>query len=109
MGADENLLARHGVPKALERAWEHADQQADELDSIYAHIRAVAENCKTTDVAAIRHQLVGLLPECQGLDPERERLMRERGMGHLVEQRQADVRAAWASYGYPPTGEDNDG
>ena len=82
------------------------DELAAELDSTYAHMRAVIENCKHTPVEAIRHQLVGLLPEVQGFEPEVEREMREKGMGHLVDRQNWLVQGNWSEYGYgePPEG-----
>lgn len=72
-----------------------------ELDSVYAHLRAVIENCKTADVAAIRHQLVGLLPEVQPCDPDLAERLRANGMGHLVERASHFAQDAWAGWGYP--------
>lgn len=86
--------------KRLDEAWKESDRMATEIDSTYAHLRAVIENCKTTDAAAIRHQLVGLLPETREMEPERKAELRAADMGHLVERHEAQVRENWAGYGY---------
>lgn len=88
-----------GARKALDSAWGESDRMAQELDSTYAHLRSVIENFKQTDVAAIRHQLVGLLPEVQG--PSDEMRQRMPDLAKLTEQR---AQEAWASYGYPEGG-----
>jgi hypothetical protein len=80
---------------------ERTTQLCSELDSTYAHLRAVIENCKHTDVAAIRHQLVGLLPEVQDLEPEVANRMRAKGMGHLADRHADLVRSNWSDFGYP--------
>lgn len=92
--------------KRLDEAWDESDRLANELDSTYAHLRAVIENCKHTDSAAIRHQLVGLLPEVQTFDPDVAARMRENGLGHLVERGEWLARGNWSDYGYgePPEG-----
>jgi len=89
-----------GARKALDRAWDEGTRLADELDSTYRHLRAVIENCKHSPVDAIRHQLVGLLPEVQTFDPEVAARMREKGMGHLVDLQEERAQEAWAEYGY---------
>lgn len=90
----------------LRQAQEDHDRTLGELDSTYRHMRAVVENCKHSPVDAIRHQLVGLLPEVQGFEPEVVREMREKGMGHLVERQEWLVQGNWSDYGYgdPPEG-----
>jgi hypothetical protein len=93
-------LSREQVEKHHDRATDEGTRLCDELDSIYAHIRAVAENCKHSDVQAIRHQLVGLLPEVREIEPERAERMRESGLGNLVDLQTERVREAWASFGY---------
>lgn len=89
-----------GARKALDRAWDESGRLADELDSTYAHLRAVIDNCKQTDATAIRHQLVGLLPEVRDMEPDQKDRMRSKGMGHLVERHERTIRANWAEYGY---------
>jgi hypothetical protein len=90
----------------LSRAQDDHDKTLAELDSTYRHLRAVIENCKHSPVEAIRHQLVGLLPEVQGFEPEVEREMREKGLGDLVERQRWMVQGNWSDYGYgePPQG-----
>lgn len=97
----------HGRPyehryarKRLDEAWKESDRLSAECDSTYAHLRAVIENCKHMPVEAIRHQLVGLLPEVQTFDPDVAARMREQGLGHLVERQEQAARAAWDEYGY---------
>jgi uncharacterized Zn finger protein (UPF0148 family) len=86
-----------GARKALDKAWDESARLADEIDSVYAHLRAVVENCRQTgDVEAIRHQLVGLLPEVQ---PASEGL-RER-FPEVADLRDRQAREAWVRYGYP--------
>lgn len=81
----------------------------DELDTTYAHLRAVVENCKRqNDPEAIRHQLVGLLPECRELDPERAQALRDTGHGDLVDLHNAKVAESWAEYGYGAAGQDGE-
>lgn len=84
-----------GPRKALDLAWDESDKLANELDSTYAHLRAVISLCEGADVAAIRHRLVGLLPEVQPPSSE----LRER-LPDLAARRDATVREAWAEYGY---------
>lgn len=84
-----------GARKGLDRAWTQTDRMADELDSIYAHLRAVIENCKHSPVETIRHQLVGLLPEVQPLAQE----LRDKFPDLAARQDEA-VREAWKGYGY---------
>jgi len=103
----ERFGGREYVPryarKALDAAWGESDRLADELDSTYAHMRAVIENCKRTDSAAIRHQLVGLLPEVRPMSPEATEKARAEGgqWAALVERHEARVRENWAKLGYP--------
>ena len=85
--------------------FDNEKRNSDEIDSTYAHLRAVIENCKTMDAAAIRHQLVGLLPETRFPDPELQTRLREKGMGHLADRGEQAAREGWAQYGYPETGE----
>ncbi|HMF60922.1 MAG TPA: hypothetical protein VK595_11150 [Vicinamibacterales bacterium] len=80
--------------KALDRAWDESDRMASEIDSTYAHLRAVIENAKTMPAEAIRHQLVGLLPEVQSASDE----LREK-FPALAERLDTGARAAWAEYG----------
>lgn len=100
------LVERDKARERAHSAQEEADRLAAELDSTYGHLRAVIENCKHTPVEAIRHQLVGLLPEVQGFEPEVEREMRDKGMGHLVDRQRWMVQGNWSDYGYgePPEG-----
>lgn len=70
------------------------------MDSTYAHLRAVIENCKHSPVDAIRHQLVGLLPEVRDMEPEHKDALRAKGMGHLVDRHEQDIARNWADYGY---------
>ena len=95
-----------GRERVLKRLAKEADDAAAEIDSTYAHIRAVIENCKHMPVEAIRHQLVGLLPEVREMEPTAKREMREHGLGHLVERHEWMVQGNWADYGYgePPEG-----
>jgi hypothetical protein len=79
-----------------------------ELDSTYAHLRAVVENCKHVPVEAIRHQLVGLLPECQEMEPDLIKRLREKDLGHLADRHQALVRDNWAEYGYGEASADSE-
>lgn len=92
--------------KRLDEAWKDSDRMAAELDSTYRHLRAVIENCKHVPVEAIRHQLVGLLPEVQTPDPDVAERMRKQGMGHLVERQEWMAQGNWSDYGYgePPAG-----
>lgn len=94
--------------QARRQEWDERQNLAamDKLDSTNAHLRAVIENAKTATVEAIRHQLVGLLPDVRDMDPEFKERLRAKGMGHLVEHHEAMVKANWAKFGYP---EDNDG
>ncbi|MEA2492800.1 MAG: hypothetical protein QOJ29_711 [Thermoleophilaceae bacterium] len=85
--------------KHLDLAWTESERMADQLDSLYAHLRAVIENCKTTDAAAIRHQLVGLMPGTQPASAELREKMPD--LAALQDQR---VRETWAEYGYPEGG-----
>ena len=90
---------------SLERQRDEAQRAADrlavELDSTYAHLRAVIENCKHSPASTIRLQLVGLLPEVREMEPEQRQKMIAAGMGHLVERHDALVRENWAEFGYP--------
>lgn len=92
--------------KRMEQQSDFADRFAEELDSTYRHLRAVIENCRHQDAAAIRHQLVGLLPEVQTHDPDVAAKMREKGLGHLVERQEWMAQGNWSDYGYgePPEG-----
>lgn len=91
----EGQKRRHDQEFADHRAAEH------ELDSTYGHLRAVIENCRQTkNIDAIRHQLVGLLPEVRPMDAGQAGQLRERGMGHLVERHEAGVQEAWREFGY---------
>jgi hypothetical protein len=92
---------RSGLIRRMDREREWADRTGTDLDSIYAHLRAVIENCKTMDSGAIHHQLVGLLPEVRSLDLDVAARMREKGLGHLVDRSEATAKAAWAEFGYP--------
>lgn len=92
--------------KRLDEAWWESDRLAIENESTYAHLRAVIENCAHSPVDAIRHQLVGLLPEVREIEPERRQKMLDAGMGHLVERHEAQVRENWAAFGYPSPGRD---
>jgi hypothetical protein len=85
----------------LEDEEAHAARIAIEMETICASLRAVIENCRTMPVEAIRHQLVGLLPEVQPLPPDLAQRMREKNMGHLVDRHEAMTRANWAEFGYP--------
>jgi hypothetical protein len=91
--------------------WEQSEtelRRADgELESTYAHLRAVIDNCRHSPVEAIRHQLVGLLPETRDLEPEVEQQMLAQGLDHLVERHKGLVRDAWAEFGYG-SGPDDD-
>jgi hypothetical protein len=71
-----------------------------ELEAVVAAVKAVIENCKTAAPEMIRHQLVGLLPEVQEMEPEVKARMREKGLGDLVDRHEAMVRENWAKYGY---------
>lgn len=84
--------------KALDRAWAESDRLADELESLETHLRAVIENCEHMDVGAIRHQLVGLLPEVR---PPSAELCEK--LPDLAARRDEAVREAWAGYGYSGT------
>lgn len=94
------MAERAGVPKRLSEAWDREQEVTAELESTYAHIRAVVENCKHSPVGAIRHQLVGLLPEVRTFDPDVAARMRAKGLGHLVERQEHAASVAWAEYGY---------
>lgn len=90
--------------------WDENDRKIDEeLDSTYRHLRAVIENCKTMDAAAIRHQLVGLLPEVQDPDPDLAKRLREKGMGHLTDRAEQLAQDGWAEYGYGSSASDLEG
>lgn len=78
----------------------HHDETMAELDSTYCHLRAVIENCRHSSVDAVRHQLVGLLPEARDFEPEVKEQMRAGGMADLVDIQAERVRQAWADYGY---------
>lgn len=82
--------------KRLDEAWKESDRLAGELDTLLAYLRAVIENCKTVDAAAIRHQLVGLLPEVK---PPSDDLRAK--FPDLAAIQDENVRDAWARYGYP--------
>lgn len=81
-----------------------AEQDMVELETTYAHLRAVVGNCgkprKGSRLAAIRHQLVGLLPEVRTYDPAEAEEMRAKGLGDLVDRRNDLAREGWAEYGY---------
>ena len=97
-----------GEPMVKQRHLDYANDEIDrlaiEVDSTYAHIRSVAENCKTATPEAIRAQLVGLLPEVRDMDEELKNRLLARGMGHLVERHAEMVRKNWADFGYPEGG-----
>jgi hypothetical protein len=93
-----------GARKALDRAWDESGQLAGELDSTYARLRAVIENCKHATVEVIRHQLVGLMPETREMDPESAARMRAEGMGNLVDRADELAREGWRRYGYGDDG-----
>lgn len=95
--ADRN---RTSFVRRMEQQDEWHDRACTLHDSTYAHLRAVIENCKTATAEAIRHQLVGLLPETREMEPEVAARMREHGLGHLVDLQEQRVQANWAEYGY---------
>jgi hypothetical protein len=91
---------RSSFVKRMDQRDDWADVAGRHHDSTYAHLRAVIENCKTATPDAIRHQLVGLLPETRDLEPEAKSQMRSGGLGNLVERHESNIRAGWAKYGY---------
>ena len=91
---------RSSYTRRMERSWDDVRKQGAEIDATYAHLRAVIENCKTMDAAAIRHQLVGLLPETRELDPEIAARMREKGLDALADRSAELVKQGWREYGY---------
>jgi hypothetical protein len=62
-----------------------------ELDSVYAHLRALVEG----EPGDYRHAIVGLLPECQPAPVE----IREK-LPDLADLHDEQVKQAWARYGY---------
>jgi hypothetical protein len=94
-------LSRKQTTRHIDQGHFAAERANIELDETYRLLRAVIESCKHQPADAIRHQLVGLMPETRALDPEVATKMREKGMGHLVTRSEQNVLAGWASYGYP--------
>ena len=86
--------------RRLERERELSNKIDEESESTYRHIRAVIENCKHQDAAAIRHQLVGLLPEVRTFDPDEAQKMRDAGLGHLVDRQEYLAQGNWSDFGY---------
>ncbi len=92
----------------LEKLWNDAIDEgarlSDELETTYAHLRALTQGGLSPE--GYRHAIVGLLPETRDMPVEWKRRCREKGMGHLVDRHEVNMRQGWADYGY---GSDTEG
>ena len=79
-------------PKVPAREYERV---CDQLDAVVAAVKALIGQARELEPEAMRHALVGLLPEVQPIDPAKLA-----GRPDLIERDRERVRAAWREYGY---------